>query len=93
MTPYTNPHSSQTPRYGSNTPSPGSSTSHLTYGNQSHNDRNSKGARYGNLQRFDNKNHRTQRTNESLEWQIASDSWARRKRVNPVIPQSRAESI
>lgn len=93
MTPYTTPHSSQTPRYGSNTPSPGSSTSHLTYGNQSHNDRNSKGARYGNLQRFDNKNHRTQRTNKSLEWQIASDSWARRKRVNPVIPQSRAESI
>ncbi|XP_013115502.1 transcription elongation factor SPT6 [Stomoxys calcitrans] len=94
MTPYTTPHSSQTPRYGSNTPSPSSSTSHLMYG-QSHNMRNSKESSgyHGNSQKYDansyNKNNRSQRNNESLEWQIASDSWARRKRVNPAIPASR----
>lgn len=95
MTPYTTPHSSQTPRYGSTTPSPSSSTSHLTYGHQSTNVRNSKDIAYhGNTHRYDvnsyNKNNRIQRTNENIEWQIASDSWARRKRVIPVIPPSRS---
>lgn len=97
MTPYTTPHSSQTPRYGSTTPSPSSSTSHLPYGHQPQNSKPSKEATYhGVSPRYDtnsyNKNHRVQRNNESLEWQIASDSWARRKRVHPVIPPTRADS-
>ncbi|XP_023303515.2 transcription elongation factor SPT6 [Lucilia cuprina] len=94
MTPYATPHTSQTPRYGNTTPSPSSATSHINYGHQSHNMKNVKGTSYHgasprsidmNSHSKNNRSHRN--NNESLEWKIASDSWARRKR--PVMPPTR----
>lgn len=95
MTPYTTPHTSQTPRYGNTTPSPSSATSHINYGHQSHNVKTAKDSAYhaNSPRSFDmnshSKTHRSHRNNESIGWEIASDSWARRKRPTSVIPPTR----
>uniref|UniRef100_A0A1B0BJV8 Transcription elongation factor SPT6 n=1 Tax=Glossina palpalis gambiensis TaxID=67801 RepID=A0A1B0BJV8_9MUSC len=85
MTPYTTPHTSQTPRYGNSTPSPSSGISNINYGRQQHHSKAIRDSSFNTISpRYDmevhNKN-RSHRNNESLEWQMASDSWARRKRT------------
>ncbi|KAH8266384.1 hypothetical protein KR038_000011 [Drosophila bunnanda] len=92
MTPYT-PHASQTPRYGHNVPSPssqssssqlhhyGSSTtgttprSYYDIGGASSGSGGSNAYNMGgNMQP-----HHQQRAKENLDWQLANDSWARRR--------------
>lgn len=87
MTPYNTPHSSQTPRYSHNTPSPNSSSSNLNY-HRSVNLKQSKDSHlyHGISPRLElesTKNHIYSSQKESAEWQLASESWARRKPVHP----------
>ncbi|XP_001355099.4 transcription elongation factor SPT6 [Drosophila pseudoobscura] len=93
MTPYT-PHASQTPRYGHNVPSPSSQSSssqqmrhhHGHYGSGSGGTpRNyydmggaAAGGGYG-IGQPPQQQHQQQRAKESLDWQLANDSWARRR--------------
>lgn len=93
MTPYNTPYSSQTPRYSHNTPSPNSSTSNINY-HRSVNMKQSKDNHlyHGISPRLEmehSKNHIYSSQKESAEWQMASESWARRKPVHPAPHMSR----
>ncbi|XP_055909198.1 transcription elongation factor SPT6 [Eupeodes corollae] len=106
MTPYHTPHSSQTPRYNHNTPSPASSTSNghfarptippsshsrhggsvhaspQSYGRSPREPGGSRGSGGGGgvpPPHHSRSNAYSSAQQESMDWQMASDSWARRK--------------
>ncbi|XP_037932436.1 transcription elongation factor SPT6 [Teleopsis dalmanni] len=90
MTPYNTPHLSDTPRYTHSTPSPSSSTSNQNFC-RSTNIKQSKESVschevIPSYEIAHKKNKGYSNSNESREWQMASDSWAKRKPVNNLMP-------
>lgn len=88
MTPYNTPHSSQTPRYSQHAPSPSSSTPNINQfradglGQPKH-----RGQGISPRPDMDfGKSRPYTYQKESLEWQMASESWARRKPTHPAYP-------
>nr|XP_017089700.2 transcription elongation factor SPT6 [Drosophila bipectinata] len=88
MTPYT-PHASQTPRYGHNVPSPSSQSSSSQQGHHyggsgrggtpRYYETSGSGSGSNSNSNYNMPPHHQQRAKENLDWQLANDSWARRR--------------
>ncbi|EDV44490.1 uncharacterized protein Dana_GF20387 [Drosophila ananassae] len=90
MTPYT-PHASQTPRYGHNVPSPSSQSSSSQQGHHYGGSGRGGTPRYyetsgsgsgsgsNSNSNYNMPPHHQQRAKENHDWQLANDSWARRR--------------
>ncbi|KAH8341802.1 hypothetical protein KR074_006796 [Drosophila pseudoananassae] len=88
MTPYT-PHASQTPRYGHNVPSPSSQSSSSQQGHHyggsgrggtpRYYETSGSGSGSNSNSNYNMPPHHQQRAKENHDWQLANDSWARRR--------------